>query len=273
MRNGKKTDCIYFRMEDIKIAWIELHTKLNRPAPALFRGLRLKNKIKKAVERTEYQEKRFLGGDHPVLILPFIERELPYLTSEEAADILNRLSESSRIDCFFVSAPFFAMTSSAALRFHWVSARTLSYLQRQELPLLCSRRLGIRREELKIVLVESYGGRVHEESITEEFKRERCLIVKWMLKMLYSHVNSLSVLTWRQDAYLELAEQIFEDRGLLVNLTQSLPQDAQFLIDASGENHFNYREIPKRSAYISFFSDREKERLLGVKRKDIITLT
>ncbi len=273
MRNGKKTDCIYFRMEDIKIAWIELHTEPVRPDFPFIQKLRLKYKIKNAVKKTEYREKRFLGGDHPVLVLPFIEKELPYLTSEAAADILNRLSESSRIDCFFVSAPFFSMTSSVLLHFHWVSVRTLSYLQKEELLLLCSRRLGIRREELKVVLVESYGGRKHEESITEEFKRERTLVVQWMLKMLYGHVNNLSVLTWQQDPYLDLAEQIFEDNGLLINLTQSLPQDARLLIDVSGENHFNYREIPKQSAYISFFADREKERILGAKRKDIITLT
>lgn len=260
-------------MEDIKIACIELHTRTKRFAPSLFRRLRLRNRIKKAVVKTRYQEKHFLGGDHPVFLLPFIESELSYLTSQEVADVLNRLSESSGIDCFFVLDPFFSMTSSTALRFHWVSAKTLSYLQRQELPLLCSRRLGIRREELKIVLVESYGERIHEESITEEFQRERRLVVKWALNMLYSHVNNLSILTCWQDPYLELAEQIYEDRGLLVNLTTYLPQDAQVLIDVSGESHFNYREIPKRSVYISFFSDREKERLLGVKRKDIITLT
>ncbi|MFT3984578.1 MAG: hypothetical protein QM697_11775 [Lachnospiraceae bacterium] len=260
-------------MEDIKIAWIELHTESERPHLSFLQKLRLKKKIKNAVTKTEYREKRFLDEDHPALVLPFTERELSYLTSEEAADILNRLSKSSGIDCFFVVSPFFSMISGALLQFHWVSSRTLSYLHTQELMMLCGRRLGIRREELKIVLVESYGGKGYEESITSEFERERLLVVKWMLKLLYGHVNYLSILTRQQDAYLDLAEQIFEDSGLLINLTQSFPQDAQFVIDASGENHFNYREIPKQSAYISFFSDREKERLLGAKRKDIITLT
>lgn len=282
-------------MEEIKIAFIELQTEteaaefllynkklfFKRALKKLFYRLQIKNRIKKAVDRTVCIERSFAGEAYPVLVLPFSNRELQKFSSAETAELLNRLSDCIDTVYFFYQPQLSAAVSDELLNFYWVNEHAVAYIQKQELLPLCSQRLNLRLGELKVLLIESYqsmrDGR-HGKSVPERNPADvaeysdKILIVKAILRKLYQQTNSLSVLTEQQEHFQELAEQIYDDCGLVVGFVRQMPAEVHLLIDVSREERLPYHQLPKSCAYLFFFTDTEKKRILAAKRKDIIQI-
>lgn len=274
-------------MEEIKIAFIGLRAEPETTVFLLYKRvfhrllyrIRRKDRVKKAIEKTVCIEKQLAGMEYPLFILPFSEEELQGLTLEEMADILNRLSASSDMDSFFYG-PEFASVPVELLSFCWVNEKTVAYIQKRELLPLCSQRLNVRLNRLKVLLIESYQilnsgsyQKKGQETLTGRLESgDVDLIISAVLRKLYTQTNSLCILTEKAGSYQELAEQIYDECGLVIGFVRQMPAEIHLLVDISRENAFPYHQLPKSCAYLSFFWSAEKKRILTAKRKDVIQI-
>lgn len=275
-------------MEEIKIAFAKLQPEPETTEFLLYKRvfcwllykIRRKDRIKKAIEKTVCIERQFADMEYPLFILPFSKKEFLGLKLEEMADVLNRLSASSDTGCFFYESQLASAVPAELLSFCWVNEKTVFYIQKRELLPLCSKRLNVRLSRLRVLLIESYHilsqrscQKKSQEILSDEPESQTApLITRVILQKLCLQTNSLCILTEKAENYQELADQIYEECGLVIGFVRQIPTEVHLLVDVSREPLFPYHQLPKSCAYLSFFWNAEKKRILTAKRKDVIQI-
>ncbi len=233
--------------------------------PSLFQKCRLSYKQKHVIKLTQYQKHVMEDGEtYDVFSVPFTFNELACMSAEMIADALHQIAVCSGYAYFYMNRELYGklLTHQKQMTIHWVSRNIVAMLRNGSLAAVCSEKLNIRQQDLKVLLFDE-----------EEDSFEKQEILKWVLYSLCHSVNHLCILTEHEDSYTNVVEHIYESEGLPIEILQKIPADFHLLIDISEMTPLKYHKFPQNSMYVSLFADAEKERLLSVKRRDIITLT
>lgn len=100
--------------------------------------------------------------------------------------------------------------------------------------------------------------------------------ILFILDLILSEVNYLTIITKRKDYFEEKIEQIYEEYGLWITI-ESFPlkeqSEGNFIIDLSEEGYRSYTFFKSNAIVISMIHNKEKMIYLEKRRKDLVVIT
>lgn len=195
---------------------------------------------------------KILEREGEVIYLPFVRETINWFEKEEITSMLNRIIVTREAQNI-ITAKELRPYLDDSLR---IDGELIPLFLINQILERCRREKRISKKEMRLVLTDS--------------KDKRTEAVIYAVK---DGLNYLTVLTERAEYFENIAMELYEDTGLLMEIKESPLEEmieGDIVIDFEKEERRNYRYYPKGAYILDFSGNREKSRNFAAKRKDIL---